>query len=894
MGANPVDLALLATKLFVPRPRPNRVDRARLRDQLDAARGGTVALAAAPAGSGKSTLLADWALGAQRRVAWLSLDPGDDEPCRFLNYVIAALKNAGALGDEDVFATVSAPSAIDAVLTEVLNAVTDRHAEVALVLDDYHVIESPRVHAIVQRMIDHLPPDLQLVIASRIDPPLALSRLRARGTLLEIRASDLRFTQGEAERFFNESMDLGLTGEEVAELETRTEGWAVGLQMAAISLRGREGAKHFITSFSGSNRYVLDYLTEEVLHRQPAEVRSFLLETSILTDLAAPLCNAVAARDDSDGILRLLDSGNLFLIPLDDARYWYRYHHLFGSLLQHELARTMGAESVAELHRRAAAWYASNAMPEKALHHALAAHNDDQAVDIVLRNAPSRLATGDGATIVRWIAQLPRERVENEIDLLILHARALTTAYDVANGMHEITRAAQLLDDTNRATHQGPVLSVRGMLENLGGEGDRAFATLDQALSLLDPNGFWYSMTSLHIGVAALIAGDLQKAEEYCARATAYRGEDGLLTAVFGNAYGAMAALWHGTPDRAMQMVTEANAWIDAWTAKHGSEGPLGSLTNALLADAHLMWNDLPAARAYGQRAMELAKKGLLIAHCEASRLLSHVAAAQRDWDAALGAARESFRSLRCTGNEFWASSAASLEYNVLWLRGQSTGNRADLEQVERWCEENGLLDVDHWRERLQPGLLPDNALMIGARVLIYRQRYAEAERLTDALFDEALRRERIPGQISTLVLRSIAEAARGRMDVAAGSMSRALDIAAKPRYIYFLLDGGSAAAPIIERAAARAADRDFALRVLAAFDVPVSRRLAQPLAEPLSEREVEVLRLIASGVSNVAAARKLFVAPSTVKKHLENIYAKLSVGGRTEAVARARELQIL
>ncbi|HYM61135.1 MAG TPA: LuxR C-terminal-related transcriptional regulator [Thermoanaerobaculia bacterium] len=898
MTATLVDAPLLATKLFVPPPRQNRVSRARLRDQLDAAPGGTVTLTSAAAGSGKSTLLADWAVSADKRVAWLSLDPEDDEPRRFLNYIIAALENAGTIASSNAFAGVSStnPAAIDAVLTELLNAIAERGAAAVLVLDDYHVIEGESVHGIVQRIIDHLPPSLHLVIATRVDPPLALSRLRARHLLLEIRAGDLRFTPDEAARFFNDTMGLGLTDAQVAELEERTEGWAVGLQMAAISLRGQGGAKTFISTFSGSNRYVLDYLTEEVLGRQPPDVRSFLLETSILTQLAAPLCDAITGRTDSDRVLQQLDAANLFLIPLDDVRFWYRYHHLFASLLRHELDRSSSAEHIAGLHRRASAWYASNKIPEPALHHAVAARDDDRAMAIVSENARTRIIGGDGGTVVRWMAQLPRERVERDIDLLLVHALALTSEYQFGAALREVDCAERIIPAQNSERYRGAVLSLRGLLERLTGLLGNSVETLEQAMTLLSPDDFWFSMTSFNLGMAAIIESDLRKAEAYLRQATGSRDRpDGLLTAVLGQCYGGWCCLWRGFAGEALQMAREANEWIEAWDAKHATGRPLSSLAYALLADTHRMWNDLDRAREFANLAMESGRKGFVIGYLEGARVLTQVADEQGDWDAAIAAAKETMRGAHWAGNPDWLEPAKALEYRVLWRRGQATGNRADLDAVARWCEENGFLEVDRWRQHMHPGIFPDYSLMIAARVLLHQERYQEAQRLLDGLFDNALRIERVPAQISLLVLGSLAEAALGHSDEALVKMHRALGIASKPGFIRFFLDEGSAAVPLIERAAPRATDRDFALRVLAAFEVPVKPRpVLAGVAEPLSNREIEVLQLIAAGASNQAAARKLFVAPSTVKKHLENIYAKLGVGGRIQAVARARELQIL
>jgi LuxR family transcriptional regulator, maltose regulon positive regulatory protein len=892
VAVTPADAPLLATKLFVPSPRQNRVSRSRLRDLLDAVRGGTVTLTAAPAGSGKSTLLADWAQTTQRRVAWLSLDAEDDEPRRFINYVIAALKNAGIVSSSDALPPIasSKPEAIGALLNEVLNAIAHRQAPAVLVLDDYHVIEGESVHRIVQRIIDHIPSNFHLILASRVDPPLALSRMRARDMLLEIRAADLRFTDDEAARFFNEAMGLSLTSEEIAELDKRTEGWAVGLQMAAISLRGAGGAKTFISSFSGSNRYVLDYLTEEVLQRQSQEVRSFLLETSILERLSAPLCGALTGRSDSERILEELDSANLFLIPLDDVRYWYRYHHLFGSLLLHELERSRSAEQIAELHRRASLWYTSNRVPEAALHHAVAAGDEDRSIAIVKEHARTHINAGDGGTIIRWISLLPRHRVEADFDLLMTHGTALTAEYRLEEAMQELTRAEGVMPATDGA--KGAVLSMRGMLERMSGQNEQATETLERAMTLLDPSDFWSSMASFHLGIGALTKCDLPRAARYFDETTASRDQpDGMLTAVIGRAYGGWCALSLGNPDRAVQMASEANGWVDAWSAKHGTRSPLNALAYSLLADTYRLWNDLDRARAFAEKAVESGRLGFFIGYVEGSRVLAQIADAQGDWDPALAAAREMGCAIRCAGALEGMGPVNVLEYRVLWRRGLLTGNHADLDAVARWCEESGFLAAERLHEPLHIGLLSDYSVTIGARVLIHQKRYEEAERLLDDLADDAFRRQRVPGQIAILILRSLLDATLGRGDAAVTKMQKALEIAARPRFIRPFLDEGSAAVPIVERAAAGMANRDFAMLVLSAFDVPLK---VTPAVEGLSEREIEVLQLIAAGSSNVEAARKLFVAPSTVKKHLENIYAKLRVGGRTQAVARARELRIL
>jgi LuxR family maltose regulon positive regulatory protein len=893
-----VEFPLLATKLFVPPPRANRVGRARLRDRLDAVPGGSVTLVSAAAGSGKSTLLADWALSSDRRVGWVSLDAEDDEPRRFLGYVVGALKSAGALDPDDALGVAGAGTAdaIEVAITDLLNAMAARRAAAALVLDDFHVIESDAVHAIVQRIVDHLPPDLHLVVASRVDPPLALSRLRARHMLHEIRGEELRFTASEAERFFNESMGLGLTAPQVAELETKTEGWAVGLQLAAISLRGRDGATGFISGFSGTNRYVLDYLTDEVLHRQPDDVRRFLLETSVLGKLSARLCEAVTGRPGAEAILQRLDVENLFLIPLDDVRVWYRYHHLFASLLRHELERTTPREEVSALHRRASGWFEANGMPEPALHHALAARDEERAIGIVTAHARTRIVGGDSASIVRWVSQLPRERVERDLELLLTHALALTAECRFEEALREVEIAGRLVPPGDEGSAAGGVLSMRGLLYHLTGDIEKAFETLDRAMRMLVPGDFWHSMTSFNLGMASFMVPDLRKAEAYFLQATSCRDRSyGLLTAVLGQCYAGWCLLWRGLPEDAVKLVREAKAWTDAWSSDNLTGSPLAALVYSMLADLHRMRNELDEARESARLALEAGRKGFFLGYAEGTRVLAQVSEEQGDFDTAIHAARETLRGFRYAGNPYWLGTARALEYHVLWRRGVVTGSHADLETVARWCEEGGYLDVDHWSDRMHGGLFPDFTLMIAANVLAYQQRYDEARRLLDALSREATSSERVPAQITTLVQSALVAAAVGEADEAVATMRRALELASGPGFIRFFLNEGTAVVPLVERAMQGMCERGFAARVLAAFDVPVKPRLAVTgISEPLTEREIEVLRLIAEGASNQEAARRLIVAPSTVKKHLENVYAKLGVAGRSQAVARARELRLI
>jgi len=889
------DAPILATKLFVPPPRDRLVSRARLRDRLASARGGQVTLVAAAAGWGKSTLLAGWALDAAGRVAWLSLDASDDEPRRFLNYVIAALRTASAISEDDRFETRSAETqAVRAAATELLNALATFGAPVALVLDDYHSIESRAVHDVVQFLIDHLPPNLHVVLSTRADPPLALSRLRARGQLLELRGDDLRFTVEEAGDFLNGAMGLALDRNDVAELDRRTEGWVVGLQMAAISMSGRDGAHAFIQRFSGSNRYVLDYLTDEVLDRQPENVRDFLLRTSILTRLSPALCDAVLQRNDSLAVLEQLDAANLFLIPLDDVRYWYRYHHLFATLLQHHLSRVRDAQEITELHRRACAWYESQRMVEPALDHALAGDDIARAVELIRGESLPRMFNGDMAAVVRWFDRLPQAYTESDVELLLRRSMTLLSDWQLPRAYETILRASKLIDDGLMPEREGAVLGLRGALERALGRQEEGLAHLQRAAPLVEQDPFWFCLVHYFVGLGSLLEADAGAVDASFAlvRARHSRPEE-IITSSLAQMFTAMAEWWRGHPGRAAAMASDLFGWIDL-TEKAVEGRPLDCLPCTVMATVHCSWNDLDAARTFAEKALEHGRRSLMIGFFEAARVLTLVAIARRDWEAAARAHDDMQRAVRNVGtNPTWLVETACLGQLMRFRRWQWTGDPADFASVETWMRTTDVVPrLMVWPVRRIGALHCDAPLLLAARVMIERGEFDDAATILDEIVPHAEDTQRVVALIETHIVRAIVEARRGRLDAAVTAMRRALTLAAPPRYLQFFVDEGPSIVPLVERAAAALPDRDFATRLLSSFDVAPPRRAPSP--DALSEREIEVLRLIASGASNQEAGRKLFIAPSTVKKHLENIYAKLAVGGRVEAIGRARELGLL
>src|SRR5438270_13644843 len=449
---NCMSTPILATKLYLPRLRPNVVSRPRLLERLNEGLHRNLTLIAAPAGFGKTTLVSEWVEGIERpraRTAWLSLDEGDNDPARFLAYLVAALQTIAANIGEGVLGLLqsSQPPPPEAILTALLNDITTIKDPFVLVLDDYHVLDAKAVDHALTYLVEHLPPQMHLVIATREDPDLPLARLRARGHLTELRATDLRFTASEAAGFLTQVMGLSLSAADIAALEDRTEGWIAGLQLAALSMQGHQDVPGFIRAFAGDHRYIVDYLVEEVLQRQPEPVRSFLLQTAILDRLSGPLCDAVTGQEEGNARLEALERGNFFVVPLDDQRHWYRYHHLFAEVLS-ALLRAEQPEQVSTLHRRASAWYEQHGSAADAIRHALAAFDFGRAADLVELAVPAMARSRQEATVLGWLKALPDELVRARPVLSVHYAGTLLLSGELAGVEVRLRDAEQWLDTT--------------------------------------------------------------------------------------------------------------------------------------------------------------------------------------------------------------------------------------------------------------------------------------------------------------------------------------------------------------------------------------------------------------------------------------------------------------
>ena len=913
-------MPILATKLFIPPPRPNAVRRPRLAERLNAGLHGKLALISAPAGFGKTTLASEWAAGSKWPVAWLSLEEGDSEPMRFLAYLVAALKAIAEDFGDGVLGMLQSPQPppTESILTALLNEIAAIPGHFVLVLDDYHLVDSKAVDDALAFLLGHLPPQMHLAITTREDPNLPLARLRVRGQLAELRAADLRFTPSEAAGFLNQAMGLNLSEADVAALETRTEGWIAGLQMAALSLQGRADTAGFIEAFAGSHRFVLDYLAEEVLQQQPEGVRSFLLQTSILNKLCGPLCDAVTNQEGSKGILDTLERGNLFVVPLDGQRRWYRYHHLFADVLR---ARSMEElpDQLPILHQRASGWFERHGSPADAIRHALAGRDFERAAGIIERAWPAMDEHFQTATWLNWAKGLPEELVRNRPVLLVGIAWALLSAGKLEAGEARLREAERLLGSGMNKREPGgastagmvvvdeeqfrflpsSIATARAYHAQALGDLPGAVKHARQALGFLpEEDHLRRGPAAALLGLAHWASGDLAAAHRDIADAMAnFRMAGNLLFALSGTYGLADICIAQGrlreavsTYQRSLQLVAE-----------QGEPALLGTADLYLgLGGLHLERGDLDAAIQHLLKSEALGEQLALPDWPYRLRLVkARVAEARGGLVAALGLLDEAER--------LYYRSPVPDARPIAALKARLWARQGRLAEALDWARERGLSvedELSYLREF-------EHITLARIRIAQYKTNRAdhfirEAAELLDRLLKAAEEGGRMGVGIEILALQALAHEAQGNFPLALEPLQRALALAEPEGYVRIFADEGPPMARLLTEAAAQGILPGYAGRLLSALGVegreakeqPYLSRprnpSAQPLVEPLSERELEILQLIARGLSNREISERLFLALSTVKGHNRNIFGKLEVQRRTEAVARARELGLL
>jgi LuxR family transcriptional regulator, maltose regulon positive regulatory protein len=900
---------LLATKLYVPGPRPGFVARPRLAGAL----GGGLVLVCAPAGFGKTALLADWVRSDGRPVAWLSLDAGDNDPVRFWRHVVAALDRARpGIGERVAPLLGPPPSSFEGLVTALINelAAHPGENEVVLVLDDYHLVHARQVHDSLAFLLEHLPPGLCLVLASRSDPPLPLARLRARGQLAELRTDDLRFTAEEAAALLRESAGPGLPAAAVAALVARTEGWAAGLQLAALSLRGRSDVAGFVAAFSGSHRYILDYLTGEVLDGQPEQVREFLLETSVLERLSGGLCDAVTGRDDGQAMLEQVEQAGLFLMPLDEVRGWWRYHRLFADLLRARVQQQRPGR-VAVLHRAAAAWYEEYGLADDAVGHALAAGDTAWAARLIEQHFDATLyLRSEGATAQRWLAALPAELVQTRPRLLLAQvllaatlgrAEAMEPPLDGAE--RALAGAASAVDEpfepsVGRATSMlGNIPALialhRGFLAQLRGDAEGTAAFASKALAELGGDERLLSSTAQGLLAAAdWLRGQLATAEQaFVSSIAGWQAGQPISWGVYQLGQVQRA---RGRLDAAAETYQKT---LDIAAASGPPPAPPAGPAYVGLAELAYQRNELDSALWQVTEGIALCRQFLYPAPLGTGLVtLAWIRQAHGDPGGALEAMGEAGRTTLGPGVTGLLNPVPAQRARLLLAQG-------DVAAAARWAEERGLGPDD---ELVYPRELEHLVL---ARVLLAQDRPAPALKLLERMLAAASGQGRTGSVIEISALLALALAACGDQDAAVEALARALALGYPQGYVRVFADEGApmqallarlSAAQQDQRAPARGIDAGYLAALLRACQgdaVPPQKRAAAAppgMTEPLTGRELEVLRLIAAGRSNQRIARELFVSLDTVKKHVTHVLGKLGATNRTEAAARARQLGLI
>jgi LuxR family maltose regulon positive regulatory protein len=895
---------LLVTKLHIPSTRSPLVQRKRLLEKLNQGLSSKLILVSAAAGFGKTTVLSEWVRQVELPVSWFSLDERDNEPTRFWSYFVTALQqNSPNLGEAMLGMLRSpAPLSFEAFLTPLLNEFAQLQTNLILVLDDYHLITTSIIHEALNFVLDHLPNQVHLAIATRVHPPLLLAKLRVRAQLTELGADDLRFTNEEAATFLHQSLLEPLTKSQIATLQTKTEGWVAGLQLARISLRNTDSSASLIDSFRDSQQYILDYLVEEVLEHQSQLLQLFLLRTSVLEQMCGSLCEAVVGEETINGntTLEQLERQNLFIVPLDRDRTWYRYHHLFAESLRHILHRTE-LDRVLEYHHRAAQWYEQQGLIAEAIQHAISAQSFEYAVNLIEREIQTSENPRFDAVIIRHaLNELPAQLTDRRPWLLVAKAWVGFTSSQFTEAIAAIQTLEQCLNENSSATENteqlwGVIIALKGMQARQQGNTAKSTECMEKALKLLPKDNSWLrSLILLNLGVTYFVADNYEAAKRFLPEVSRIGQARGTADPAIAGLYlQAQFLALRGQLDKATLLCQQG---LELATERHWLATYAGVLVEVALADLLREQNQLDTATQHLtqsiNRAIQNRQPGLMMSYIT----LARVRQAQGDFQGAWAAIHAAERCQPWLWSTILSVEACKVR---LYL---AEGN---LEGASAWAESSGLsIEGElHYSATEQFPRASELDYLTYARVLLAQgQRQSSPSHLQDALrlltrlqeFAHANgRRIRV---MEALLLQALVLQALGDLARSLNSLNQALNIPRQGHYMRLFLDEGKPMAELLQTAAAKKIHPDEAKRLLMIFDLVQENTTIsnQPLIEPLSDRELEVLQYLAKGMSNQAIADQLFVSLAAVKWHARNIYGKLEVNNRTQAVARARELRLL
>ncbi len=873
-----METMLLKTKLNIPVLRESLVQRQRLVDQLNAdlwtEDGFTrkLTLISAPAGYGKTTAAVEWLSEYDGEVLWLSLDEEENDPARFIAYLVAAFQKVDAGVGSQIMQMVKSPEPppVETLFTSLINDLAGINTPMILALDDYHFIQTAKIHEMAGYFLQHQPNHLHQVVLTREDPLLPVSRLLARGQALEIRQEDLRFTAGESAEFLGQKMGVKLAKTELESLQRRTEGWVAGLQFAALSLQGHPDLQNYVQQFTGSNRYILDYLFEEVFNRQSAEVQEFLVRTSILKQLTAELCDVISEREDSQQVLLALEKGNLFIVPLDLSREWYRYHRLFRDLLRHRL-QIQEPSLGAALHLKASQWYEGQGMQAEALQHALNAEQWNRAGDLVLGLSNRMMKQGEIVTLLGWFKQFPEQVMQGNPHLCLEYAWVL-----ILSGQNEAADAwLTHVESVTREMpeHHGSLVSAQAFVARTKGDIPATIELSEKALILIaEEDRATRGILAINLGITYWHVGQMEQAEKSLLEAQALAQETGNMYALLSAIVflGRVQAVW-GNLRNAVRIFEGA--------VEKGGKAPIVALAYLDLAAIHYEWNELNVCREYLEKGQKINE---------------------------------------ASGNLEFQSAGYMLEARLEKAIGNPEAQAAALEAVQELIQSGAIPTPNHNRclAFLVEMALSEGDTMAAEQLVkqlemdvdahpFYRYIGLAQERLLIAQGDNSTAARRLQGKTITadqadwayggIVARILVSIAIGDKEGGFEVFTEALERSQAEGYLRAYADHGPALVPHLLEAARRGMNPEYIQRILACIrrDEAVETAAASQV-EKLSERELEVLRLIAVGLSNREIAEQLYLSTGTIKTHVHNICGKLGVSNRTQAVMQARDLNLI
>ncbi|MCB9421784.1 MAG: hypothetical protein H6667_18430 [Ardenticatenaceae bacterium] len=888
------NVPILTTKLYIPPVRENVVERPFLLQKLHngSQQPGGFTLISGPAGFGKTTLLSEFVSQRQQRAAWLSLDEGDNDPARFWTYLISACQTVLADVGQTVLELLSTAQSLphETIPTLLINDLAAHKYAITLILDDYHEIQNTVVHNGLLFLLEHLPPNLHIIIATRIDPPWPLGRFRARNQLNEIRAQDLRFNTAESAEFLHRTMALNLSAENAAALETRTEGWIAGLQLAGLSLQGRSDVTAFIEAFTGSHTYIADYLLAEILQKQTEEIQSFLLQTSILERMNARLCTAVTQNPASPTLLANLHRANIFIVPLDDEGRWFRYHHLFADLLQARLSQTLPIDAISRLHTQAAVWYEQNGLTREAIRHALAAQDFEHVASLVEQEARGLMFSGQANALSKWLAALPEASF-----LAHPRLRVYRLWLDLMQEKADLSpQALQEKETLLRTLPPSPeneqlqmeLMAVLWRFLAFAGNTNRAIQLAEEALARLSENEMALRARAYSaLAVAHWMEGSAAKARQaydHCMRLT--KTSDNTSLAAHATMMMAMSEIDYGQlhqAARTYQSIIDRVEQAGQKTVFPAGQGYVG------LAGIHLEWNELETAVTYLQKGMTLCRQGglgLTIGRTIKARLHQ----ARGEFQAAI----DELERLGETGVEPTGTARQIL------LRLAMN----DLDEAARLAKPWLNLLGGESPPLYTPVLVWEIIQVTLARLLMAQGELDQAWQLLESVEETAVPGNRISRLIEVSLLKALIFQKRNQGHAtpeALPYLEHALELAEPEGFMMLFLEVGEVIGGLLtavnHHPTAASQAKNYARKLLIAFNKgqPAASQ-SDVLIEQLTPREMEVLAFLALGDSNQTIAEKLFITVRTVKKHITGILGKLGVSNRTQAAARARELGLI